>query len=296
MNYDVITKSEIITDGPFILPALTICGETWLNFDDILDSYGSNKVYNEKSNLSIEFFQEIDPYNSYNCMRFNGYHNSSQKLEEEFDVNWEGGFVIDFKNVNVLLIYITDNYLNNLFSVMPFYLHPDKEAIFYFKKKVTQRLPYPYNPCDTTEPGYMQTNCIQKCVHEDIKEYLNCTFAGYYKVKAEKECDRGSSSFSNAMGKITDKCEKNCRKECDTTTFDVSFIQNERAGNIRILAHYSELSYEKTTQIPKTTSYDFFSIIGGTIGLFLGFSLLSFFEILELSVKMLFFYIKKIRI
>ena len=51
---------------------------------------------------------------------------------------------------------------------------------------------------------------------------------------------------------------------------------------------YEELSYLKTSQIPKTTIADLLSLIGGALGCFLGVNLLSFIEVLDFFIELLF--------
>jgi len=67
-------------------------------------------------------------------------------------------------------------------------------------------------------------------------------------------------------------------------------MSDEEVGK-RVLSFYvfyEDLKFTQITQIAKTTSTDLVSKVGGTLGLFLGLSLLSFIEIFELLLEILF--------
>lgn len=49
--------------------------------------------------------------------------------------------------------------------------------------------------------------------------------------------------------------------------------------------YYKDLKYSKVTQIPKTQFPDLVAQIGGTLGLFIGFRLLSFIDILQFFLE-----------
>lgn len=111
-------------------------------------------------------------------------------------------------------------------------------------------------------------------------------------------------------------CKSLCPLECNTTTYDITaqsikYVTSqsklalarsviplaEIAGlsdttlASRILSlyvFYEDLKFTEITQIAKTTPTDLVSKIGGTLGFFLGLSLLSFIEILELFLEICF--------
>ena len=62
---------------------------------------------------------------------------------------------------------------------------------------------------------------------------------------------------------------------------------NSRILNLFIF--FEDLKYTEIKQIAKTTQTDLVSKIGGTLGFFLGLSLLSFVEFIDLGLKILYF-------
>ena len=62
-----------------------------------------------------------------------------------------------------------------------------------------------------------------------------------------------------------------------------------------VIVYYESLKYTETSQVPKTTVPDILSIVGGTLGLFLGLSLLSFIEVFGFLIEAFLISIKKVK-
>lgn len=121
-------------------------------------------------------------------------------------------------------------------------------------------------------------------------------------------------------GDLIDMCGNNCPLECDTITYTTSsssvvfpsdlyasrMINNDymksllgftsdsnltindvRSRMLAVNVHYASLAYQSFSESPKTEVVDLVSSIGGTLGLFLGVSFLSFIEIFDLVVCLL---------
>ena len=96
--------------------------------------------------------------------------------------------------------------------------------------------------------------------------------------------------------------EKGATVYLDPVVFDGSYkvitnvLVNKSYSFINRAAHitlyFKELKYTEVSEMPKMTTANVISNIGGTFGLFLGLSLMSFFEILQLFLKC-FIYLKK---
>lgn len=82
----------------------------------------------------------------------------------------------------------------------------------------------------------------------------------------------------------------------DNFNYDYTGRSNDwlvRSLSIEVNLNYENAKYEILTEIPKLSLNDLIANIGGTFGLFLGISLLSFVEILDLLVKV--FYMRVFR-
>ncbi len=84
-------------------------------------------------------------------------------------------------------------------------------------------------------------------------------------------------------------CEKQCPMECDSISYSLSVHTNSinLNGNSRVYIYYHDFYYTSITEQPKTTFDQLISNIGGLLGLFIGGSLMSFFEIFELLISIL---------
>ncbi len=90
-------------------------------------------------------------------------------------------------------------------------------------------------------------------------------------------------SASIDLNNITDEI---CPAECDNEEYSINQATNmPRTDNItKLLLYIEELKFAEINEYPKITEADVVSNIGGTLGLFLGLSLLSFVEIFEIII------------
>ena len=110
----------------------------------------------------------------------------------------------------------------------------------------------------------------------------------------------------------------NCPEVCDTTEYekDISIsvypsrsyireliakgnetvyreiFERYRGSHLAINFYYSKLTEVATQEVPTLTELDILSNIGGTLGLFMGTSFLSFGELIELFILIVYRYLK----
>ena len=81
-------------------------------------------------------------------------------------------------------------------------------------------------------------------------------------------------------------CEDICPTECNSVIFSITpFTRSINNNFSRIFIYYENLEYEFIEEWPKMTSDSLFGALGGIFSLFLGMSLLSFAEIIELIIS-----------
>jgi hypothetical protein len=178
---------------------------------------------------------------------------------------------------------------------------------------------------------YQQKDCLDLLIQANSISTCNCTMIFFEKLRmdvknceTEQEINCGFESFSES-GAFVKLNAGLCPLECDSVSYTITkriagplssnmkfspefkkfktlYNQNTSLQNhdeiLRNIAYvritYSDLSYTQIVEIPKVTVIDLISNIGGTLGLFLGMSLLSFFEIFELLVDLIYFFVNKI--
>ncbi|EFX60448.1 hypothetical protein DAPPUDRAFT_343736 [Daphnia pulex] len=114
------------------------------------------------------------------------------------------------------------------------------------------------------------------------------------------------------------KCMTDCPLECDTITYSIetsnaNFPSDDYANRLKayggrnkaiklsnltvdtikqnslyVRVYYADLSYDSITQIPQITLDQLLGTIGGQLGLFIGISFLSFLELVEIVIEVLY--------
>ena len=78
-------------------------------------------------------------------------------------------------------------------------------------------------------------------------------------------------------------CHDMCPIQCEAFTYRISTYTQWTGRDCAIVnIYYEELSYVSITELPKATSDNLWGNIGGLLGLFLGTSLLTFVEVIDL--------------
>ncbi len=86
---------------------------------------------------------------------------------------------------------------------------------------------------------------------------------------------------------ILKKCFKYCPLECTSISYDIRSSVMADYKTTRIKIFFGSLKYTSITQEPKMNFVDLISNIGGTFGLLIGFSFVTFFEIIEILFEAL---------
>lgn len=181
---------------------------------------------------------------------------------------------------------------------------------------------FPYNKTlinffKQTKNAYDKSECIRFCRNllnleqsgcNCVKTYDSSTECSISKNETVKAC---YTNFTSEIQKknIFEMCAKYCPLACDTISYSIgvyeqnlpafgniskeydfaSFGTYERAlkDYISVRVFYPDLKYTFIKQNPKLEIFDLVSGIGGTFGLFLGISFLSFIEIIDCIIEFL---------
>ena len=90
-------------------------------------------------------------------------------------------------------------------------------------------------------------------------------------------------------------CSEYCPLECDSFSYDISInSQSYVAGDLFVFSiFYEDLKYTLISQQPKMHFIDLISNIGGSLGLFVGISFISFLELFEILIEIIFIHFEK---
>jgi hypothetical protein len=277
LNYDVITQTKSIKENTAVFPAVVFCAEnSSLNLKDTIFylNYSDNINFDQK-NIADNF--DIFDVDGKHCLRFNGMGNKETDLKKTDGTDPSKGLVIVFympNNLEGIIVYVVDNYLNYLDNSRSFYLFANNFFDVTFTKLIENKLEYPFNKChkEKSTHTYHQENCIESCISERIALKYNCTLPGYYQVSQKSTC----AERSGFRQEFQIQCEQVCPEACDKTIYDVAIFTKSMNDKLTsdekikkkllwVTASYSDLNYVAITQIPKSTMFDFISVIGGKL-------------------------------
>jgi len=163
---------------------------------------------------------------------------------------------------------------------------------------------------------YRQQDCVDLCLQRKIESTCKCTHPKYFQMNmslgvcstlADLECILEQKE--NSIHREDLNCFTDCPMECDSFVYDIEYScsdylteeysklftsrnasrkNNDLAFNI----FYPYTKYTRITEVPKVTLYDLFSNLGGSMGIFVGFTIFSFIDLLEVFLKIVFVYLR----
>ena len=156
---------------------------------------------------------------------------------------------------------------------------------------------------------YRQYDCFLLCLQRFLINNVSCFYPGIPNLNSTKPClsiDEYEMYSNVYYGFLSidqkEYCGPKCPLECDLVQYNtavshgnikVSDNSDEKNTNLTLNIYFESWSYTTIEEIPKTDLFDLIANIGGTLGLFLGLSVLSFAEIFELIFLIIEFYLKK---
>lgn len=282
VEYHVITNTRRVLQLPVIFPAVTFCGIN-LTIADI----NFNISFFKTSKISPTDFEEMTDVEtfvlspiSHTCIRFNGYRNDSVQLKTVSGTDFEtNSLYIYFNQVTAETVtFVTPNDLNSYSPTSPIGLFPGKLNNLYVTSTIDKKLPEPYNRCLNESESYHKENCVEQCIQSKISDIYNCTLTGYYQDQRLDICSAKSLYY-----KANTDCESECQDGCISKSYFVTTTEDLPVNNssLQVWVLFANLRFTQITQIPKMTLFDLIGSIGGTLGVFVGFQILSIIEIFQ---------------
>ena len=175
-----------------------------------------------------------------------------------------------------------------------------------------------YNLIIQSEYAYTQQFCFLQCFQKHVFNKFNCSiihFPSLYKFSSECKLNDSTDIFSESFYSF---CLPLCPLECNKDSFKTSvssytifalkyinYIKSNRnlatdftrseidsattgTSFCKVNIFYESLSYVLTTESPKMDIISLLASIGGNLGLFLGVSVFSLCETIEVIIEMVF--------
>jgi len=330
LMYETTTSITIINDKEPQFPIIAFCQSGKAKFGNSLYENITNFYLNDDE-LKTEWEDYFESFkdSSFNgkCYRFNSginMTNHSIPIKKSKRSGYIDGFYLQYKSdINLLFVSIY-NQTQNLSTLYNkgYFISAGSENLFKVKRIYDTKLEYPYNDClnDVSEftmnktiinymknknSQYSQTECNRLCENLKYLEESNCNCSLKnlddfpYKVCVNsselKDCLK---KFMSHFNNEDQKCSDYCPLECNTLNYEItinSFSSLSYSSNdsFIISVFYEDLKYTWINQKPKMQFIDLISNIGGSLGLFVGISFISFLDLFEILIEIICIYFGK---
>ena len=186
-----------------------------------------------------------------------------------------------------------------------------------------------YNLVKQSNYSYRQSDCFDLCLQKNIINSCGCYYTRYTRMYDAQSCNL--TQYDCVMKESSyleeDKCISQCPLECDSITYQYSisslvfpsqsfynkFFSDKQLLNyteflyginvstyeafqkyyVMLNVFYPLMQYTEIKEIPKFTPIDLLSQIGGSLGMFLGFSIFHLIELFEILIIILHIVFKK---
>ena len=149
---------------------------------------------------------------------------------------------------------------------------------------------------------YSQHSCYNFCLEEKVSLKCKCLINECYRTK--KEC---AYNLINEYD-YSSECDINCPLQCQYNSYKTSlktyriskhFMNSSLMADLKLArasmqivnVYFTDLSYQKITQLAVIDGVGLLSNIGGVFGLFIGASLLTFMEIFDFFLRIIYIFI-----
>jgi hypothetical protein len=174
----------------------------------------------------------------------------------------------------------------------------------------------------TQKKAYRQQDCFDLCQQKHIIDECKCYYTKYDDLgTGVRPCLNLTDLIcvENSFNTFSlEACQKNsCPLECDSTTYDLSLSSLEypdentyelfkngykydaiylkyfnltltydlfKSNAAFFTVYFPNLQYTEIIEVPKTSLYDLFTQIGGSLGMFVSFSIFTLFEFIEIGI------------
>ena len=182
-----------------------------------------------------------------------------------------------------------------------------------------------YDQIKNSSRKYHQNDCFELCMQKQIIEKCECFHFSlpFYQNNSVKPCfstNQSSCAFRLLLefkANLDRQCKSECPLECDYVTYDLSSstlnfpneeyfadlkqdipeygnmsLEEYKQKHIVLNIFYSNKEYTEIRETPTISTIDLISNLGGVMGIFLGLSIFTFIEILELMFQILILWCK----
>ena len=212
-----------------------------------------------------------------NCFSFNI---NGDKFQGE--PNLEGGLIVHLKPSVYYLWIHAPSTVPTLFQQDSHFLSNSTLVNFYLEER--RNLPHPHGSCSDKHPQKM-VECHPMIENFNYSSHA-CTafkFMGEIPIGPNYEEDE----FSSCHYSRVKQSGLRCYSECVERLYDYTYKKGEPSDVIRLEVYSETLERKIMEQVPSMTFDQLLGSVGGLLGLWLGASMLTILEVLELVANLL---------
>lgn len=298
----------------------------WTNFEPYIN-HDNTSCY--RFNSGKNYFKNWVPIlTTYKTDSFTGLNTIFQIKDYQKDVS---GLLAPFK-MNIFIQNYTSMFIGEkLYSIDSGLLVTSGITYIKVNRRFIYKLDQPFSDCIKQNTNsyvsylfqyfiknnktYLQKDCFELCAEEIVKKICNCSDPlGFTENCIEDskifDCVKDYYAYylTNEQFPLPNECLNMCPRECDSIIYDLdlsylgmhqdNYLSQINASRnstdwLHVNIYYPSLEYTIFKENPKSDPYDLFSKMGGILSLFLGISLISFVEIIEIFIQTIFILIKK---
>ena len=316
MSYEFIVSTEVFDVEEVKLPAITVCDgliffcAAWLYKNESVYDYCKGYDFHKMTN---DFKENIQCYDTNaakwtknctyttsshpGCVTFNSQKTITQKVQGR---HRKAQFAVSPTNgMGVYVFLHNTNEVPSWIDRIKYYVRSTGWYNVMAKKRDIKRLRAPFKSnCSLKENlskglfSYSKTLCHESCFARDMFRACGTLLDFYAKYLPSFETTNDQSR-NNTTIESDRKCLKDfisstrdrqpckCVNLCQETVYQAEFKNTALDDNHTYLWNYFEdLQISKTTEIAAYDSTRFLADLGGLIGLLIGMSLLSLFEVI----------------
>lgn len=328
LNYDTTTSIETIYENEANLPAISFCSfkEKFINIKVLMLN---NQIIKEWENY-FEKIPDYSYGMCYRLNSGFNFSNQITSIRKQKHSGFDYGFSIEFySNSEQILLSIHNQTTRPLSIQKNFYIVANFHNYFLLKRTYDQKLESPYNDCFKNVADFEQNKTIINFFQNKSSLYSQKECKRMYQVLRFKEKSDCNCTVDSLDEELYQKCyyEKDtktqncyikfmdtfssdhfgqfidyCPMECDSFSYDITpyimfnnqnitylnGVYQNSTYNIRV--YYEDLRYTYISQKVKIEFVGLISNIGGSMGLFVGISFLSFIEMFEILAEVAYIY------
>ena len=319
-DYKVVTVVKTEYDLPVEFPTVSFCNSLSDISFDIPES--SATFMNKNLDRDKDFESFISPIFS-KCFRFNSGKNMTNHSIPIRKLNFNGQFyafeLILRENITIMIHNKSSSpNLEAYYRSDLIYALPNKLTKIGVDRIIESKLGEPHNQClkdvskfkgnktiidyfQRKKQAYSRENCQELCfdlffLKDDPCNCQNPEIGSVWELcharSKNPTCTEDYRDQFENNNNLVEKCSDYCPLECDTITFSYSLTTDQfpalNSSLIRI--YYNSLRYTSITQLAKIEPEQLVSNLGGYLGLFVGISFVSLFEIAELIIEIIFMF------